>query len=57
MNGIKNYAQKPANLILADSVFEYICFKEIKHPNIVMRQAILETGWFKSKFLMNSKKV
>jgi len=46
-------AQRPANLILLDSVFEYVCFLKIKHPNIVMRQVILETGWLKSKYLMS----
>lgn len=35
-----------------DSVFHYICHKKIHHPTIVMRQAILETGWFKSPYLM-----
>jgi hypothetical protein len=37
----------------ADSVFNYICATGIKHPNIVMKQAIVETGWFKTKFLMS----
>jgi hypothetical protein len=37
----------------ADSVFSYICEVGIQHPNIVMKQAIVETGWFKTKFLMS----
>jgi len=37
---------------LKDSVFAYICQINILHPNIVMRQAILETGWFRSPYLM-----
>jgi len=43
-------AQKTA---FADSVFNYICELGIQHPNIVMKQAIVETGWFKTKFLMS----
>ena len=43
-------AQKSA---FADSVFNYICELGIQHPNIVMKQAIVETGWFKTKFLMS----
>ena len=35
-----------------DSVGNYICIAGIKHPEIVMKQAIWETGWFKSGFLM-----
>ena len=33
-------------------LFEQICRAGIKHPKIVMQQAILETGWFRSPFLM-----
>jgi len=47
---LNSYAQKTS---FADSVFNYICEVGIKHPNIVMRQAIVETGWFKSNFLMS----
>lgn len=36
-----------------DSVKNYIELLEIKHPEIVLRQAVLETGWFKSRFLMS----
>ena len=38
---------------LLDSIREYICEKEIKHADIVMKQVILETGWLKSKYLMS----
>ncbi|MFZ9299954.1 MAG: glucosaminidase domain-containing protein [Chitinophagaceae bacterium] len=36
-----------------DTVFAYICKVGIKHPEIVIRQALLETGNFKSPYLMN----
>ncbi len=51
------HAQRPANLVLLDSVFEYVCYLKIKHPNIVMRQVILETGWLKSKYLMSKNNI
>ena len=50
-------AQRPANLVLLDSIFEYVCSLKIKHPNIVMRQVILETGWLKSKYLMSKNNI
>ena len=34
-------------------VADYIYASEVLYPEIVLRQAILETGWFKSKYLMN----
>ena len=37
---------------MKDSVYAYILKCDIKHPEIVLKQAILETGWFQSKFLM-----
>jgi len=37
---------------MKDSVYAYILKAEIKHPEIVLKQAILETGWFQSKHLM-----
>lgn len=36
-----------------DEVFAEICKNEILYPEIVMRQALLETGNLKSPFLMN----
>ncbi len=36
-----------------DSVHAYILLVGIKNPDIVLRQAILETGWFQSKMLMD----
>ena len=36
-----------------DSIFNYICELQIKHPEIVIKQAIYETGWLKSEFLMS----
>lgn len=38
---------------MKDSVYAYILAAEIKYPEIVLRQAILETGWFTSSLLMN----
>ena len=35
-----------------DSVYAYILKSDIKHPEIVLKQAILEIGWFQSKHLM-----
>jgi len=37
---------------MKDSVYAYILATDIKHPEIVLKQAILETGWFTSKLLM-----
>ena len=37
---------------MKDSVYAYILKSDIKHPEIVLKQAILETGWFQSKHLM-----
>ncbi|HLP52513.1 MAG TPA: glucosaminidase domain-containing protein [Chitinophagales bacterium] len=37
---------------MKDSVYAYILASDIKHPEIVLKQAILETGWFQSKMLM-----
>lgn len=37
---------------MKDSVYAVILASGIKHPEIVLKQAILETGWFQSKFLM-----
>lgn len=37
---------------LVDSVACYICASNIQHKNVVMKQAILESGWCSSEFLM-----
>lgn len=37
---------------LLTEVFEEICRQGILHPQIVMRQAILETGWLRPGMLM-----
>jgi hypothetical protein len=47
-------AQSKINI---DSVFKYICEKGIQHPEIVIKQAVLETGWFKSPFLMTRNNI
>jgi hypothetical protein len=46
------YAQKQKKLT-ADTVFNYICELGIKHPEIVIKQSILETGWYAAPFLMS----
>jgi len=38
-------------------VFDLICKADIREPKIVMAQAILETGWFRSPSLMNLNNV
>jgi hypothetical protein len=37
---------------LVQQVFEEICAQGIQEPQWVMRQAIIETGWMRSPFLM-----
>ena len=37
---------------LIAKVFDEICMNEIQEPQFVMRQAILETGWLRSPYLM-----
>lgn len=37
----------------ADQVFAEICRQGIREPQIVMRQALLETGWMRAPFLMS----
>jgi hypothetical protein len=37
---------------MKDSVYACILAADIKHPEVVLKQAILETGWFQSKHLM-----
>ena len=46
------HAQKK-NQALIDSIACYICASDIAHKEIVMHQAILETGWFRAEFLMS----
>ena len=41
----------------AENVFRYICEKGILHPEIVIKQAILESGWFKAPFLMKRNNI
>ena len=48
----RSLAQKK-NLALIDSVACYICAGDIMHKEIVMKQAILESGWCSSEFLMS----
>ena len=38
---------------LVDRIYAAICRASIREPKIVMAQAILETGWFRSSSLMN----
>ena len=37
----------------ANDVFAEICSRDIAFPEIVMSQAILETGWFRNHYLMS----
>ena len=43
--------QKEAFSVNQSSVYNMICIADIKHPDIVLRQAVLETGHFKSNVL------
>lgn len=45
-------AQNSYNKPLLDSIYSYICEKNIHYPDIVIRQVILETGWLRTPFLM-----
>ena len=45
-------ARGPVDEAFVEQVFQAICQAGIRNPTIVMRQAILETGWFRSPFLM-----
>lgn len=49
----KASAQNTDRLRLIDSLFDYICEMKIEHPEIVFKQAMLETGWLKSPYLVN----
>lgn len=44
-------AQKPR--LTVQKVCAYIMELKIQHPEIVLKQSVLETGWYKSKFLMS----
>jgi len=48
----QGFGQKK-NQALIDSIACYICSTSIQHKEIVMHQAILETGWFRAEFLMS----
>ena len=37
----------------ADNVFLEICNQQIQFPQVVMTQALLETGWFRNHYLMS----
>jgi uncharacterized FlgJ-related protein len=43
--------QKPK--LTVHKVCAYIVKVGIEHPDIVLKQSVLETGWYKSKFLMS----
>jgi flagellum-specific peptidoglycan hydrolase FlgJ len=49
LNAQKNEALKKQ----IEEVYTYIKCCEIQHPEIVLRQAIWETGWFKSDYCRN----
>lgn len=48
-------ATGPIDRIFVNQVYEAICLAGIRFPRIVMAQAILETGWFRSPFLMSRR--
>jgi hypothetical protein len=45
--------QKRIDYEQIDKVYDYILGKKIQHPEIVLHQAILETGWLNGKYLMS----
>jgi hypothetical protein len=47
--------RKPILYPTAQEVADYILFRRILFPKIVLKQAILETGWFKSNIYLKSK--
>ena len=49
LNAQKNEALKKQ----IEEIYTYIKCCEIQHPEIVLRQAIWETGWFKSDYCRN----
>lgn len=49
----QNYYNSESVYSFSKRVFLELCESGVKYPNVVMRQAILETGWFKSKYLMS----
>ena len=46
-------AQQHKQTPTVQEVYAYIVCSEIKFPDIVLRQAIWETGWFKSKHMLH----
>jgi hypothetical protein len=46
-------SREPISKEMVQSVFAEICNQGIAFPQEVMKQAILETGWFRSHFLMS----
>jgi hypothetical protein len=54
---VLSYTATAQSKLNIDSVFKYICEKGIQHPEIVIKQAVLETGWFKSPFLMSRNNI
>jgi len=55
MRSNETRARGPIDLDFANKVFDIICEVNIRHARIVMMQAVLETGWFRSPFLMSRK--
>lgn len=45
------------SMTLLDSMYTYIVQQQIAHPDIVMRQLILETGWLKDKKILKKNNV
>ena len=46
-----------ADAQMKDSVYAYIVTCGIKHPEVVMQQAMLETGWLGTPYLMKRNNI
>jgi hypothetical protein len=47
------HANGKKETLLLDSIFNFICEQKILHPEIVIKQVIIETGWLTSPYLMS----
>lgn len=48
-NDIINITQKDTFVLNQSNVYYMLVRNNVKHPKVVLKQAILETGWFKSR--------
>jgi len=59
-NGLKDTVyviQQPDFVLNEENIYNELIRLEIKHPKIVLAQAILETGWFKSNISKSHKNI